>query len=169
MSSWYRTSGLGSLTWGSELPLLRGTSAINHSLMHVLPTWSGGWDLITSRVHFSYGLLVCVCSKPLQSYLTLCDLIVCCPPGSSVRGILQAKCVAMLSSRASSQAWDGTQVSCDSCIPGGFFTAEPWGSPHSLIAVPSLYWRRSFLIGSHLFRQWLFCRQLWFGCSCGRR
>ena len=113
--------------------------------------------------------LCVLCSKPLQSYLTLCDLIVCCPPGSSVRGILQAKCVAMLSSRGSSQAWDGTQVSCHSCIAGGFFTAEPWGSPHSLIAVPSLYWRRSFLIGSHLFRQWLFCRQLWFGCACERR
>ena len=58
--------------------------------MHVLPTWSGGWDLITSQVHSSDGLLVCVCSKSLQSYLTLCYPIVCSPPGSSVRGILQA-------------------------------------------------------------------------------
>ena len=46
----------------------------------------------------------------------------CCPPGSSVHGIPQArilKWVAMPSSRGSSQPRDRTQVSC---IAGKFFT-----------------------------------------------
>ena len=35
-------------------------------------------------------LCVCMCAKLLQSDLTLCDPMDCSPPGSSVRGILQA-------------------------------------------------------------------------------
>ena len=49
-------------------------------------------------------------------------------PGSSVRGILQARVlewVAIPSSRGSSQLRDGTRVSCVFCSAGGFFTAEP--------------------------------------------
>ena len=45
---------------------------------------------------------------------TLCDLMDCSPPGSSVRGILQARIlewVAVPSSRGSSQARNRTQVS----------------------------------------------------------
>ena len=34
---------------------------------------------------------VWVCAKPLQSCLTLCHPMDCSPPGSSVRGILQAR------------------------------------------------------------------------------
>ena len=54
------------------------------------------------------------------------------PPGSSVRGILQARVlewVAIPFSRASSRPRDGTQVSCGACRAGGFFTAEPPGKP----------------------------------------
>ena len=50
-------------------------------------------------------IVVCVCAKLLQSCPTLCDPMDCNPPGSSVRGILQARileCVAMPSSRGSS-------------------------------------------------------------------
>ena len=57
-----------------------------------------------------------------QSCLTLCDPIDCSPPGSSVRGILQARIlewVAIPFSRGSSQARGWTQVSC---IAGRFFT-----------------------------------------------
>ena len=46
------------------------------------------------------------------------------PPGSSVRGILQARIsewVVMPSSRGSSRPRDQTQVSLASCIAGGFF------------------------------------------------
>ena len=38
-----------------------------------------------------YTLLVCVHAKLLESCPTLCDPMDCCPPGSSVHGILQAR------------------------------------------------------------------------------
>ena len=59
-----------------------------------------------------------LCLDPL-SYLTLCDLMDCSLPGSSVHGILQARIlewVAMHSSRGSSWPRDGTHVSWDSSI-----------------------------------------------------
>ena len=65
-----------------------------------------------------WGLKVLV----TQSCLTLWDAMDCSPPGFSVHGILQARIlewVAMLSSRASSQPRDQTQVSC---IADGSFT-----------------------------------------------
>ena len=57
-----------------------------------------------------------------QSRLTLCDPMDCCPPGSSVHGILQARIlewVAIPFSRGSSQPRDWTWVSC---IADRFFT-----------------------------------------------
>ena len=60
-----------------------------------------------------------VCAESLPSCLTLCDPMDCSPPGSSVHGILQTKileCVAMPSSRGSSQPRDQTHVSYVSCI-----------------------------------------------------
>ena len=51
------------------------------------------------------NIYACMCAKSLQSCPTLCDLVDCSPPDSSVRRILQARiaeCVAMLSSRGSS-------------------------------------------------------------------
>ena len=50
-----------------------------------------------------------------QSWQTLCNLMDCGPPGSSVHGILQARIlewVAILSSRGSSWPRDQTQISC---------------------------------------------------------
>ena len=65
-----------------------------------------------------------------QSRLTLWDSTDCSPPGSSVHEILHARIlewVAMPSSRGSSRPRDGTQVSCSSCIAGGFFnTRATW-------------------------------------------
>ena len=55
-----------------------------------------------------------------QLGLTFCDLMDCSLPGSSVHWILQARileCVAMPSSRGSSQPRDQTQF-----VAGGFFT-----------------------------------------------
>ena len=60
---------------------------------------------------------VCLVTK---SCLTVYDPMDCCPPGSSVHGILQARIlewVVMPSSKGSSQFKDQTQVSC---IAGGF-------------------------------------------------
>ena len=63
-----------------------------------------------NRLQFLKQLCACVCTKLLQSYLTLCS-----PPGFSVHGILQARIlewVAMPSFRGSSQLRDQTHVSC---------------------------------------------------------
>ena len=68
-----------------------------------------------------------------QSGLSLCSPMDCSPPGSSVRGILQARIlewVSMPSSRGSSRPRDRTQVSC---IAGGFFNPlSQQGSPKIL-------------------------------------
>ena len=72
---------------------------------------------------------LCVCAQSLQSCLTLCYLIDCSPPGSSVYRILQARIlewVAMPSSRGSSQLRDRT---CIFHAAGRFFTAESAGDP----------------------------------------
>ena len=74
----------------------------------------------------------CVCAKSLHSCLTLCDLMDCSPPGSSVHGILQARApewAAMPSSRGSSWPRKWTQISCNSCIAGRFFATQPPRKP----------------------------------------
>ena len=71
----------------------------------------------------------CVCVSVTQSCPTLCDPMDCSPPGSSVRGILQARTlewVAILYSRGSFPPRDWTRVSW---IAGRLFTAEAWGKP----------------------------------------
>ena len=63
----------------------------------------------------------CVRAKSLQSHLTHCHPTDWSPPGSSVRGVLQARTlewVATPSSRGSSRPRDGTPVSCSSCTAG---------------------------------------------------
>ena len=77
-----------------------------------------------------------------QWCLTLCDLMDCSPPGSSVHGILQARIldwVAISSSRGSSQPRDQTCISCVSCI-GRQMDSLPLsrlGSPADLVKNPS--------------------------------
>ena len=69
----------------------------------------------------------CMCAQLLQSCLTLCNLMDCSPPGSSVHGILQARIlewVAMPSSRGSSPTGDQTCISYSFYTTGRFFTAE---------------------------------------------
>ena len=54
---------------------------------------------------------MCVCTKLLQLYLTLCDAVDCSLSGSSVHAILQARIlvwIAISFSRESSQARDQT-------------------------------------------------------------
>ena len=69
-----------------------------------------------------------LCMRVAQSCPTLCDVMDCSPPGSSVRGILQARVlesVAISFSRGSSQLRNQTWVSCTA----GRFTVKPWGKP----------------------------------------
>ena len=64
-----------------------------------------------------------------SEWATLSDPLDYSQPGSSVRGILQARIlerVAISSSRGSSRPGDWT---CVSCIAGGFFTTAPPGKP----------------------------------------
>ena len=75
-------------------------------------------DALYTIIIVSLYVCVCACAKSLQSCLTLCDLVDCSPPFSSVHGILQARIlewVAMLSSRGSSQPRDRTWVSYVPC------------------------------------------------------
>ena len=65
-----------------------------------------------------------------QSCPTLWDPMDCSPPGSPVRGILQARileCIAIYFSRETSWPRDQTHVSC---IAGGFFTVLAPGKPN---------------------------------------
>ena len=65
-----------------------------------------------------------------QSCPTLCELMDCCPPGSSVHGIFQARIlerVAISLSRGCSWPRDRTWVSWVSCIAVRLFTTEPPG------------------------------------------
>ena len=75
--------------------------------------------------------MLCVCLVA-QLCPTLCNPMDCSSPGSSVRGILQARIlewVAIPFTKGSSQSRDRICVSHVSCIAGGFFTAEPPGKP----------------------------------------
>ena len=60
---------------------------------------------------------------PVNMCPTLCDLVDCSPPGSSIHGILYTRIlewIAIPFSRESTQLRDQTWVSC---IPGRFFIA----------------------------------------------
>ena len=75
--------------------------------------------IITSSCIARGGTKRCECVLVAQLCLTLCDLMDCSPPGSSVCGIPQAtilEWVAMSSSRGSSPPRDQTNVSYISCI-----------------------------------------------------
>ena len=67
----------------------------------------------------------------MHDYSVMSDFCIpmdCCPPGSSVQGIFQARIpewVAISSSKGFSRFKEQIPVSCGSCIAGGFFTTEP--------------------------------------------
>ena len=68
-------------------------------------------------------------AQSLQLCTTLCDVMDCSPPGSSLYGIFQAmilEWVAISFSRGSSWPRDQTHIAC---IAGRFFTTEPLGKP----------------------------------------
>ena len=71
-----------------------------------------------------WSLNHCVCA---QSCPTLCDLMDCSPPDSSLHGISQAgilEWVAISYSRVSSLPRDRTCISWVSCMAGSFFTTS---------------------------------------------
>ena len=91
----------------------------------------------------AFTIFMWVYAQLLQLCLTLCDPMDCSPPGFSVHGILQARIlewVAVPSIRWSSWPRDQTQVSCISCITGGFFTAKPPGKPPYVCRDIHMHW-----------------------------
>ena len=73
-------------------------------------------------------------ARALQSCLTLCDPMDCSPPGSSVRGILQARIlewVAMPSTMGSSCPRDRTVFLMFPALAVRFFTLAAPGKPNS--------------------------------------
>ena len=102
---------------------------LSHKKNEIMPfptTWMDLETIILSEVNQS---------EATQSCPTLGDPVDCSPPGSSVPGILQARIlewVAVPSSRGSSQARDGTQVSCTArdSLPSG-----PAGKPKTCMQV----------------------------------
>ena len=89
-------------------------------------------DLLALTAGTTWVMHACVCAKLLQPCPTLFDPMDYSLPGSFVYGILLARIlgwVAMPFSRRSSWPRDRTHVSCSSCTAGGFFTAQPPGTP----------------------------------------
>ena len=83
----------------------------------------------------------------VQSCLTLCHTVDCRPPGSSVRGIFQARILeeaAISFSRGSSRPRDQTRTSRISCIAGGYFMAELPRKP--FMSVPYCFYYSNFVI-----------------------
>ena len=104
---------------------------INFKISSLEPARSaaGTGSVLTCRLLQGLGFLGCCSCIVLPSCLTLCDPRDGSPPGSSVRGVLQARILergAISLSRGSSRPREGTQVSR---IAGRFFTAEPPGQP----------------------------------------
>ena len=72
------------------------------------------------------------CAKLLHSCPTLCNLMDCSPPGSSVHEILQSRIlewVAISFSMGSSWTRDRTQIPMSPALAGGFFTTRTTGKP----------------------------------------
>ena len=81
-------------------------------------SWAGSSFCIRLQAP-GQSVRACLCDKSLQSCPTLCDPRGFGPPGSSIRGILQARIlewIALSSSRGSSRPRDQNFVSCVSCI-----------------------------------------------------
>ena len=76
-------------------------------------------------------MCLCVCSVALSRPI-LCDTMDCSLPGSSVHGILQARMlewVAISYSRDLPDPGIKPELPASPVLAGGFFTAEPLGSP----------------------------------------
>ena len=77
---------------------------------------------------------VCVCSKLLQLYLTLCDTMDHSLPGSSVHGILQARILAWVAVPSSRGIFptqgSNPRLFSSPALTGGFFTTHTtWEVP----------------------------------------
>ena len=135
-----------------------GTSLAVQRLRHCLPMQGARVRVLVRelRYHMPHGqtkqninnrsdiVTKSICSVS-QSCPTLCNLMNCSPPGSSVHGIFQAQIleqVAISNSKGSFQPRDQTQVSCVSCIGRWDF------SPLHHLGSPKEF-NKDFKSGSH--------------------
>ena len=70
---------------------------------------------------------VCVDAQSLRC-VQLCEPMDCSPPGSTIHGIFQARILKWVAISFRGSSWPSDGI-CVSYIAGGFFTAEPPGSP----------------------------------------
>ena len=89
-----------------------------------MEAWENQVPLALEKRSESPSQFCCVVGK---SCLTLCHLMDCSLPGSSVHGVFQARMLEWVASRGSSQLRGPIHVSC---IAGRFYTVEPPGSPN---------------------------------------
>ena len=89
--------------------------------------------LTEAKMSFGYR-----CWLVAKSCLTLCDLMDCSPPGSSVCGILQEYWSGLLFPSLGASSWPRDRT-CVSCLAGRFFTTEPPGKPPSDARTPFLH------------------------------
>ena len=89
--------------------------------------YNNSWLERLSHLCFPVELFLIYMSDS-QSCPSLCDPMDCSLPGSFIHVILQARILewVAISFRGSSQPRDQTYISC---LAGGFFTAEPPGTP----------------------------------------
>ena len=98
--------------------------------MLIFITKTKGFDYIrVSQIIFCKTYRSHSCSLVAQLCPTLCNPMDCSPPGSSVRGVSQARILAQVAiSFSRGSFWPRNQTHI-CCIAGRFFTAEPPGKP----------------------------------------
>ena len=115
-------------------------------------------------------LLACL---DAQSCPTVCDILNCSLPGSSVQGIFQSRILEQVAnsfSRVSSGVRDQTQVSCISCTAGGLFTHWAiWESLALLLSIANayrLYWTVSHVTHQTPLSMGFSWQDYWSGLPC---
>ena len=128
-----------------ELTLCRGevrvrwpqrarAAALNCSdcLAHGRPPAGGPRGRWSQRTQLGVAFSICVCAWPLHSCPTLRDPVSCSPPGSSVRGILQAGILEWLPCPPPGDLPDpGIKPAAfmSPALAGGLFAASSTGKP----------------------------------------
>ena len=133
-------------------------------LLSLLWEYTQNWDccitdsyhffiFITNLILFSDSLSTGYMDMPAQSCPTLCDLMDCNPPDSSVHGISQAgklEWVVISFSTGSSRLGDQTLISYVFCIAGRFFTTSAtWEDK-------TAWWSLKILHDYHMIQQFPF-------------
>ena len=79
--------------------------------------------------------LVCLCAHSrAQSCSSICDPLDCCPPGSSVRGILHSRVLQWIAISSSTGSFPTQGWNLSPTLAGRFFTAAPPGKPWELLS-----------------------------------